>query len=74
MFPIASALPGLYGILVASASKEIYGHAAWNLWDVCQIMLDQYPHKPAARFGIFLASASVALALIAVNLATNVKT
>ncbi len=74
MFPIASALPGLYGILVASASKEIYGDAAWNLWDVCQIMLDQYPHKPAARFGIFLASASVALALIAVNLATNVKT
>lgn len=71
MFPIASALPGLYGILVASASKEIYGDAAWNLWDVCQIMLDQYPHKPAARFGIFLASASVALALIAVNLATN---
>ncbi|KAG7442883.1 uncharacterized protein BT62DRAFT_996360 [Guyanagaster necrorhizus] len=71
MFPIASALPGLYGILVASASMDLYGEAAWNLWDVCQIMLDQYPHNSAARFGVFLASASVALALIAVNLATN---
>ncbi|KAF8916580.1 permease for cytosine/purines, uracil, thiamine, allantoin-domain-containing protein [Mucidula mucida] len=71
VFPIASALPGLYGILVASASEELYGTAAWNLWDVCQTMLDQYPHNRGARFAIFMATASMALALIAVNLATN---
>ncbi|KIY68146.1 hypothetical protein CYLTODRAFT_453845 [Cylindrobasidium torrendii FP15055 ss-10] len=71
VFPIASALPGLYGVLVASASQEMFGQPAWNLWDVMQLMLDQYPSSPGARFGIFLASGSMALALIAVNLATN---
>ncbi|KAF9076875.1 permease for cytosine/purines, uracil, thiamine, allantoin-domain-containing protein [Rhodocollybia butyracea] len=71
IFPLASALPGLYGTLVASASQELYGTPLWNLWDVTQTMLDQYPHHSGARFGIFLAAASMALALIAVNLATN---
>lgn len=36
-------------------------------------MLDQYPHNRGARFAIFMATASMALALIAVNLATNVR-
>ncbi|ESK96182.1 allantoin transport [Moniliophthora roreri MCA 2997] len=71
MFPVASAIPGLYGILVASASKELYGKALWNLWDVTQAMLDQYPNNSGARFGVFLAAGSMALALIAVNLSTN---
>ncbi|KAG7095823.1 hypothetical protein E1B28_006519 [Marasmius oreades] len=71
MFPLASAIPGLYGILTASASQELYGTPIWNLWDLCQKMLDQYPHNAGARFAIFLASGSMALALIAVNLATN---
>ncbi|KAL0569203.1 hypothetical protein V5O48_012768 [Marasmius crinis-equi] len=71
MFPIASALPGLYGILVASASKELYGKPLWNLWDVCQAMLNEYPNNAGARFGVFLAAGSMALALIAVNLSTN---
>ncbi|KIK67916.1 hypothetical protein GYMLUDRAFT_36722 [Collybiopsis luxurians FD-317 M1] len=71
VYPLASALPGLYGVLVASASKELYGTPLWNLWDVTQQMLDEYPHNSGARFGIFLAAGSMALALIAVNLATN---
>ncbi|ESK96129.1 uracil permease [Moniliophthora roreri MCA 2997] len=72
MFPITSAIPGLYGILIASASKELYGKALWNLWDVTQSMLDQYPNSPGARFGVFLAAGSMALALTAINLSTNV--
>uniref|UniRef100_A0A0W0FS71 Uncharacterized protein n=1 Tax=Moniliophthora roreri TaxID=221103 RepID=A0A0W0FS71_MONRR len=71
MFPITSAIPGLYGILIASASKELYGKALWNLWDVTQSMLDQYPNSPGARFGVFLAAGSMALALTAINLSTN---
>ncbi|KAJ4478346.1 permease for cytosine/purines, uracil, thiamine, allantoin-domain-containing protein [Lentinula aciculospora] len=71
VFPLASALPGLFGVLVASASQEMYGTPLWNLWDVTQKMLNQYPHDSGARFGIFLAAASMALALIGVNLATN---
>ncbi|THV02631.1 hypothetical protein K435DRAFT_748996 [Dendrothele bispora CBS 962.96] len=71
MYPLASALPGLYGILVASASRELFGSPLWNLWDVTQTMLDQYPDNSGARFGVFLAAGSMALALIAVNLATN---
>ena len=73
VFPIASAIPGLYGILVASAAKELYGKPIWNLWDVCQTMLNEYPDNSGARFGIFLAAASMAFALIAVNLSTNVS-
>ncbi|KAL0066857.1 hypothetical protein AAF712_006052 [Marasmius tenuissimus] len=72
VFPIASAIPGLYGILVASIAKELYGKPIWNLWDVCQAMLNEYPDNSGARLGIFLAAASMALALIAVNLSTNV--
>ncbi|KAJ3967350.1 permease for cytosine/purines, uracil, thiamine, allantoin-domain-containing protein [Lentinula raphanica] len=71
VFPLASALPGLFGVLVASASQEMYGTPLWNLWDVTQKMLDQYPQDSGARFGIFLAAGSMALALIGVNLATN---
>ncbi|KAF5361494.1 hypothetical protein D9758_006201 [Tetrapyrgos nigripes] len=71
MYPLASALPGLYGILVASASRELFGEPLWNLWDVTQTMLDQYPDNRGARFGVFLAAGSMALALIAVNLSTN---
>ncbi|KAK1229893.1 hypothetical protein PQX77_006992, partial [Marasmius sp. AFHP31] len=71
VFPIVSAIPGLYGILVASIAKELYGKPIWNLWDVCQAMLDEYPDNSGARFGIFLTAATMALALIAVNLSTN---
>ncbi|BGP14767.1 hypothetical protein JCM10213v2_002719 [Rhodosporidiobolus nylandii] len=70
-FPIASALPCLYGILVASAAKKITGTAYWNLWDTLDYMLQQYPHNHGARFGIFLAAGALALAYIGVNLATN---
>lgn len=72
-YPLASALPGLYGVLVASASQELTGTPLWNLWDVTQYILDQYPNNSGARFGVFFAAGSMALALIAVNLATNVN-
>ncbi|WWD16896.1 hypothetical protein CI109_101328 [Kwoniella shandongensis] len=70
-YPIASAIPCLYGILVASAAKKMTGKAYWNLWDTLDYMLDQYPHNSGARFGIFLAAVAMALAYLAVNLATN---
>ncbi|WRT69063.1 uncharacterized protein IL334_006046 [Kwoniella shivajii] len=70
-YPIASALPCLYGILVAAAGRKITGKAFWNLWDVLDYMLEQYPHNHGARFGIFLCAIAIALSYLAVNLATN---
>jgi NCS1 family nucleobase:cation symporter-1 len=72
-YPIASALPCLYGILVASAAKKVTGTAYWNLWDTLDYMLTQYPESEnrGARFAIFLVAVSMALAYLAVNLATN---
>ncbi|GAA6014119.1 hypothetical protein JCM10207_006102 [Rhodosporidiobolus poonsookiae] len=70
-YSIASALPCLYGILVASAAKKITGTAYWNLWQTLEYMLDQYLDNSGARFGIFLASGALALSYIGVNLATN---
>ncbi|WWC60687.1 uncharacterized protein I303_103263 [Kwoniella dejecticola CBS 10117] len=70
-YPIASALPCLYGILVAAAGRKITGTAFWNLWDVLAYMLEQYPDNHGARFGIFLCAVAVALSYLAVNLATN---
>ncbi|TRM61275.1 permease [Schizophyllum amplum] len=72
-YPIASALPCLYGILVASASKKITGTALWNLWDTLDYMLDQYPESEnrGARFGIFLLASILALAYVGTNLAIN---
>ncbi|KAL1716454.1 permease for cytosine/purines, uracil, thiamine, allantoin-domain-containing protein [Schizophyllum commune] len=72
-YPIASALPCLYGILVASASKKITGTPLWNLWDTLDYMLDQYPESEnrGARFGIFLLASILALAYVGTNLAIN---
>ncbi|WWC68286.1 uncharacterized protein I206_102209 [Kwoniella pini CBS 10737] len=70
-YPIASALPCLYGILVAAAARKIHGTAFWNLWDVLNYMLEQYPDNHGARFGVFLCSIAIALSYLAVNLATN---
>ncbi|KAL5536558.1 hypothetical protein ACEPAF_380 [Sanghuangporus sanghuang] len=70
-FPIASSLPILYGILVASASQVVTGTAFWNLWDVLDYMFVQYEHNPGARFLLFFCSGSLALSYIGINLATN---
>ncbi|KAH8883381.1 hypothetical protein GQ53DRAFT_847024 [Thozetella sp. PMI_491] len=70
-YPIASALPCLYGILVAACAKKLTGTAYWNMWDVMKYMLEQYPDNHGARFGIFLIAVAMALSYLAVNLATN---
>ncbi|KAI1365587.1 permease for cytosine/purines, uracil, thiamine, allantoin-domain-containing protein [Xylaria arbuscula] len=70
-YPIASALPALYGILVAACAKKLTGTAFWSVWDVLGFMLEQYPNNHGARFGIFLCATALALAFLAVNLATN---
>ncbi|WVQ63909.1 uncharacterized protein L199_002065 [Kwoniella botswanensis] len=70
-YPIASALPCLYGILVAAAGRKLTGTAFWNLWDVLNYMLEQYPDNHGARFGVFLCAVAIALSYLAVNLATN---
>ncbi|WVQ83420.1 hypothetical protein IAT38_005561 [Cryptococcus sp. DSM 104549] len=70
-YPIASAIPCLYGILVASAAKKVTGTAYWNLWDTLDYMLTQYPDNHGARFGVFLVATSMAVSYLAVNLATN---
>ncbi|KAI0477488.1 permease for cytosine/purines, uracil, thiamine, allantoin-domain-containing protein [Xylariaceae sp. FL0804] len=70
-YPLASALPCLYGILVAACAKKLTGTAYWNMWDVLKYMLEQYPDNHGARFGIFLIAVAMSLSYLAVNLATN---
>jgi cytosine/uracil/thiamine/allantoin permease len=64
-YPLASALPCLYGILVAACAKKLTGTAYWNMWDVMKYMLAQYPDNHGARFGIFLISVAMALSYLA---------
>ncbi|KAJ3570479.1 hypothetical protein NPX13_g5718 [Xylaria arbuscula] len=66
-YPIASALPALYGILVAACAKKLTGTAFWSVWDVLGFMLEQYPNNHGARFGIFLCATALALAFLAVS-------
>ena len=64
-YPVASALPCLYGILVAACAKKLTGEAYWNMWDVMKFMLRQYPENHGARFGIFLIAVAMALSYLA---------
>jgi nucleobase:cation symporter-1, NCS1 family len=66
-YPVASALPCLYGILVAACAKKLTGTAYWNMWDVMKYMLAQYPDNHGARFGIFLIAVAMALSYLAGN-------
>lgn len=64
-YPLASALPCLYGILVAACAKKLTGTAYWNMWDVMKHMLEQYPDNHGARFGIFLIAVAMSLSYLA---------
>ncbi|KAM0752911.1 hypothetical protein T439DRAFT_354383 [Meredithblackwellia eburnea MCA 4105] len=74
-YPIVAALPNLYGILVATATKQITGTSIWNMWDTLDYMLKQYPPDSAAnrgmRFLCFLTAAAMAASYMGVNIATN---
>ncbi|EME38216.1 hypothetical protein DOTSEDRAFT_39271 [Dothistroma septosporum NZE10] len=64
-YPIASALPYLYGILVAACAKKLTREAYWNIWDVMTFMLPQYPEDHGARFGNFLIAVAMAFSYLA---------
>ncbi|GAA6000183.1 uncharacterized protein JCM10292_004024 [Rhodotorula paludigena] len=71
MYPLASALPCLYGILVAAAAKNMTGKAVWNMWDALDLILRQYDDNRGARFLVAMAAFFIALSYLGVNLATN---
>lgn len=70
-YPLFSALPALFGILVASATSNFWGQAYWNLWDVLSAALDYYEMSPASRGLVFLASFAFAVAILGTNVAAN---
>lgn len=70
-YPFFSAIPALFGILVASATSNFWGQAYWNLWDVLSAALDYYEMNAASRGLVFLASFSFAVAIIGTNVAAN---
>ncbi|KAF3800772.1 Allantoin permease, partial [Colletotrichum gloeosporioides] len=70
-YPIFSALPALFGILVANATSNVWGKVYWNLWDVLSEALDYYQMSAASRGLVFLASFSFAVAILGTNVAAN---
>lgn len=70
-YPVFSALPALFGILVASATSNFWGTQYWNLWDVLSKALDYYQESPASRALVFLASFAFAVAILGTNVAAN---
>lgn len=70
-YPVCSAIPALFGILVASATSNFWGKAYWNLWDVLSAALDYYDMSPASRGLVFLASFAFAVAILGTNVAAN---
>ncbi|KAI0167382.1 permease for cytosine/purines, uracil, thiamine, allantoin-domain-containing protein [Pestalotiopsis sp. NC0098] len=70
-YPVFSALPALFGILVASATSSFWGREYWNLWDVLSAALDYYAMSPASRGLVFLASFAFAVAILGTNVAAN---
>ncbi|KAK2779639.1 uracil permease [Colletotrichum kahawae] len=70
-YPIFSALPALFGILVASATSNVWGKAYWNLWDVLSEALDYYQMSAASRGLVFLPSFAFAMAILGTNVAAN---
>ncbi|UPL02805.1 hypothetical protein LCI18_013739 [Fusarium solani-melongenae] len=70
-YPIFSALPALFGILVASATSNFWGRQYWNLWDVLTEALNYYEESPASRGLVFLASFAFAIAILGTNVAAN---
>lgn len=70
-YPVFSALPALFGILVASATSRFWGKQYWNLWDVLSAALDYYEMSSASRGLVFLASFSFAIAILGTNVAAN---
>ncbi|KAI8711155.1 Allantoin permease [Fusarium sp. LHS14.1] len=70
-YPIFSALPALFGILVASATSNFWGKQYWNLWDVLTEALNYYEESSASRGLVFLASFAFAIAILGTNVAAN---
>lgn len=70
-YPVFSALPALFGILVASCTSNFWGKQYWNLWDVLSKALDYYEMSPASRALVFLASFAFAFAILGTNVAAN---
>ncbi|KAL1845350.1 hypothetical protein VTK73DRAFT_632 [Phialemonium thermophilum] len=58
------------GIACSSASKNIWGTAYWNMWDLLAAILDSN-WTAGARTAVFLACLVQALAVVATNLASN---
>ncbi|KAH8653799.1 allantoin permease [Xylariales sp. PMI_506] len=68
--PIGQTLCASFGIISASSVLNMYGVAYWNPYDLLNSILDE-GYTPAARAGVFFASASFAFATLGTSIACN---
>lgn len=67
--PVCFSITSLIGILVSSASAELYGQAYWSPLDVLGRFLDNY--SLGNRAGVFLISFAFAIAQLGTNISAN---
>ncbi|POY76434.1 hypothetical protein BMF94_0633 [Rhodotorula taiwanensis] len=68
--PVCFAITSLFGILIGSATKEIFGTFVWNPLDVMEALLEKYPTH-AMRAGVALISIGFVIAQLGTNIAAN---
>ncbi|EEB09504.1 uracil permease [Schizosaccharomyces japonicus yFS275] len=68
--PIVFGITSFIGIMVASASKALYGAAIWDPTQLLASFLDNQPTH-GTRAGVFFISAGLCLAQLGVNIAAN---
>lgn len=69
--PMTFAITSLIGILISSSSEVIFGKQTWNPLDILAGFLDQAPHDPSTRAGVFFIASGFILAQIGTNVAAN---
>ena len=69
--PIGFAITSFIGIIVSSASGVIYGETVWSPLTLLEKFLSDERVSGATRFGVFVISASFALAQLGTNIAAN---
>ncbi|THX19606.1 uridine permease-like protein Fui1 [Aureobasidium pullulans] len=65
--PFFKTIVGIFGIVAAGASKELYGEALWNPLDI----VDKWQGSPGGRAAAFFCGLTWMLAQISVNISAN---
>ncbi|KAI1854981.1 hypothetical protein JX265_012336 [Neoarthrinium moseri] len=67
IIPLLKTLVGVFGVISASAAKEVYGEALWNPLDI----VNRWQGSPGGRAAAFFCGAIWLLAQISVNISAN---